>query len=194
MLQQEHPPSPGGTGWLLLSHPGVHLPHRQREHPAGLSSTPVGASCPALPLPAPTPAAGVAPRAVRRLSLGKRPANGSQGPPDIPPSVPLKEKCPSELPSTLMHGAGGVLLKAKASRRLSSPLERPKRCSGMILISAVGVGVYPKMLEGGVMSPVVSSCWDLGYRGCRDWWGHARPFLAMEEPGMLQAWRGSGGV
>lgn len=176
MLLQEHPPSiqvtlagrccripvgppaPASEGtprWVLH-------PHGQREHPAGLSgptrrgNTLLGSPAPQFERPALRPRSRL-PRLllewlqepVRRLSLGKRPANGSQGPPDIPPSLPLKEKCPSELPSTLMHGAAGVLLKAKASKRLSSPLERPKGCPGVTPISAVGVGVYPKMLEGG---------------------------------------------
>lgn len=121
---------------------------QHREHPAGLSSAPVRAPCPH-PLPQlPRLPLEWLQEPVRRLSLGERPANGSQGPPDIPPSLPLKEKCPSELPSTLMHGARGVLLKAKASKRLSSPLERPKRCPEVTPISAVGVGVYPRMPEG----------------------------------------------
>lgn len=31
-----------------------------------------------------------------------------KGPPDIPPSFPLKDKCPSELPSLPAANAGGT--------------------------------------------------------------------------------------
>lgn len=68
-----------------------------------------------------------------------------KGPPDIPPSLPLKEKGPSELELSwaLMHGAGGgMLLKARASKKLSTPLEGPTGRPG----------VTP-------MLPLVLGCW-----------------------------------
>lgn len=122
---------PGDTGWVLLSHPCGST------RPTGRGNTPGGSPAPQFEHPALCPRFQL-PRLpvewlqepVRRLSLGKRPANGSQGPPDVPPSFPLKEKCPSELPSTLMHGAGGGAAKSQGEQNAFKPLGKDKEVPG----------------------------------------------------------------
>lgn len=102
-----------------------------------------------------------------------------KGPPDIPPSFPLKDKCPSELPSLprlLMHGVGGgMLLKAWASKKLSRPLESPEVCPGVTPTSAASAGVemlgYKPNMLGGSRCDVPWGVPMRGTRGAGGAWG-----------------------